>query len=58
MLGDGPNHGSPYGIRSAMALLGKNRHYEMHGIQRRHFSSTARKAGYAPTAAALAAMAP
>ncbi|MNW05468.1 hypothetical protein D3C71_2017190 [compost metagenome] len=33
-----------------MALLGKNRHYEMHGIQRRHFSSTARKAGYAPTA--------
>lgn len=28
-----------------MALLGKNRHYEMHGIQRRHFNSTAQKVG-------------
>lgn len=33
-----------------MALLGKNRHYEVHGIQRRHFNSTARKVGYAPSA--------
>ena len=33
-----------------MALLGKNRHYEMHRIQRRHFNSTARKAGLASTA--------
>lgn len=33
-----------------MALLGKNRHDEMHGIQRRHFNSTAQKVGYASTA--------
>jgi serine/threonine-protein kinase HipA len=50
VLGDGPNQWSPYEIRLAMALLGKNRHYEMHGIQRRHFNSTAQKVGFAPTA--------
>lgn len=50
VLGDGPSHWSPYEIKSAMALLGKNRHYEMHRIQRRHFNSTARKVGYASTA--------
>jgi len=33
-----------------MALLGKNRHYEMHDIQRRHFNSTAQKVGYAAIA--------
>jgi serine/threonine-protein kinase HipA len=33
-----------------MALLGKNRHYEMHSIHRRHFNSTAQKVGYAATA--------
>ena len=33
-----------------MALLGKNRHYEMQGIQRRHFNSTVQKVGYASTA--------
>lgn len=47
--GDGPNQWSPYEIKLAMALLGKNRHDEMHGIQRRHFNSTAQKVGYAPT---------
>lgn len=50
VLGDGPHQWSPYEIKLAMALLGKNRHYEMHGIQRRHFNSTAQKVGYAPTA--------
>jgi len=50
VLGDGPNQWSPYEIKLAMALLGKNRHYEMHGIQRRHFNSTAQKVGYAPNA--------
>lgn len=50
VLGDGPNHWSPYEIKLAMALLGENRHYEMHDIQRRHFNSTAQKVGYAPTA--------
>jgi serine/threonine-protein kinase HipA len=50
VLGDGPSQWSPYEIKLAMALSGKHQHYEMHGIQRRHFSSTARKVGYAPTA--------
>ena len=50
VLGDGPNQWSPYEIKLAMALLGKNRHYEMHGIQRRHFNSTAQKVGFAMTA--------
>lgn len=50
VLGDGPNQWSPREIKLAMALLGKNRHYEMHSIQRRHFDSTAQKVGYAPSA--------
>lgn len=50
VLGDGPSLWSPYGIKSAMALFGKNRHYEMHSIQRRHFNSTAQRVGYAATA--------
>ena len=44
VLGDGPNQWSPYEIKLAMALLGKNRHYEMHSILRRQ------KVGFAPTA--------
>ncbi|MFT4047975.1 MAG: hypothetical protein QM661_14970 [Solimonas sp.] len=50
VLGDGPNQWSPYEIKLAMAVLGKNRHYEMHSIQRRHFNSTAQKVGYASSA--------
>ena len=50
VLGDGPSHWSPYEIKLAMALLGKNRHYEVHGIQRRHFNSTAQRVGYASSA--------
>ncbi len=50
VLGEGPNQWSPYGIKLAMALLGKNRHYEMHAIQRRHFNTTSQKVGYASTA--------
>lgn len=50
VLGEGPNQWSPHDVKLAMALLGKNRHYAMHGIQRRHFNDTARKVGYAPTA--------
>jgi len=50
VLGDGPSQWSPYEIKLAMALLGKNRHYEVHRIQRRHFNSTAQKVGYAPNA--------
>ena len=50
VLGDGPNQWSPHEIKLAMALLGKNRHYVMHEIQRRHFNSTAQKVGYGDSA--------
>lgn len=50
VLGGGPNQWSPREIKLAMALLGKNRHYEMFGVQRRHFHGTAQKVGYAPNA--------
>ncbi|NYF20977.1 serine/threonine-protein kinase HipA [Xanthomonas sp. JAI131] len=53
VLGDGPNQWSPYDIKLAMALLGKNKHYAMYSIQRRHFSSTAQRVGYASTAEPL-----
>jgi serine/threonine-protein kinase HipA len=52
-LGDGPKQLSPHEIRLAMALLGKNRHYEIHDIQRRHFNSTARQLAYADSAEAI-----
>ena len=41
--GGGPNHWAAQDLKLAMTLLGKNRHYQMHYIQRRHFNSTARK---------------
>jgi len=49
VLGDGPHQWSSREIKLAMALLGKNKHYTMQTIQRRHFDSTAQKVGYAPT---------
>lgn len=51
--GNGPNQWSPHDIKLAMALLGKNRHYAMQGIQRRHFNSTAQQVGYGATAEPL-----
>jgi len=53
VLGEGPNLWSPQKIRLAMALLGKNKHYVMHAIQRRHFSSTARTVGFGESAEPL-----
>ncbi len=53
VLGDGPNQWTVQELKLAMALLGKNRHYHMHRIQRRHFNSTARKVGFGPNAEAL-----
>jgi serine/threonine-protein kinase HipA len=50
VLGDGPDQWSPREIKLAMALLGKSRHYQMRGIQRRHFNSTAQEVGYGPSA--------
>jgi serine/threonine-protein kinase HipA len=46
VMGDGPNQWSRRELRLAMALVGKNRHYEADRIQRRHFNSTARRYGY------------
>ncbi|MDO4231271.1 MAG: type II toxin-antitoxin system HipA family toxin [Lautropia sp.] len=51
--GEGPGQWSAHELRLAMALLGKNRHYRMLDIQRRHFSSTARKVGYGSSAEPL-----
>jgi serine/threonine-protein kinase HipA len=37
----------------SMALLGNNRHYLAHSIQRRHFNSTAKEVGYGANAEPL-----
>lgn len=50
VLGAGPNQWSPFEIKLSMALLGRNKHYLMHNIQRRHFNSTAQKVGYGESA--------
>jgi serine/threonine-protein kinase HipA len=38
--------GTPFTIKLAMALPGKNRHYRTHDIRCRHFNSTARIVNY------------
>lgn len=53
VLGDGPNKWASQDLKLAMALLGKNRHYRVHSIQRRHFNSTAKKVGYGQDAELL-----
>ena len=53
ILGDGPNQWSPRELKMAMALIGRNRHYEMARIERRHFNSTARAVGYGEDAEAI-----
>jgi len=53
VMGDGPNQWAPQEIKLAMALLGKNRHYHVHHIERRHFNNTAKKVGYGENAEAL-----
>ena len=53
VIGNGPNQWAEQEIKLAMALLGKNRHYHMHSIQRRHFNSTAKQVGYAENAETL-----
>lgn len=53
VLGEGANQWSSHDLRLAMALLGKNRHYHVQQIQRRHFNSTARKVGFGADAEAL-----
>jgi serine/threonine-protein kinase HipA len=53
VIGEGPNLWAVHDLKLAMALLGKNRHYGMHRIQRRHFNSTAKQVGYGESAEAL-----
>lgn len=53
VIGDGPNQWAARDLKLAMALLGKNRHYLMHTIQRRHFNRTAKKLGFGETAEPL-----
>jgi serine/threonine-protein kinase HipA len=53
VMGDGHNQWSPRELKLAMALVGKNRHYEAEHIQRRHFNSTAKRFGYGETAEPL-----
>lgn len=52
-LGDGPNQWAPRELKMAMALVGKNRHFEAEHIQRRHFGSTALRLGFGEDAEAL-----
>lgn len=49
-IGHGPNQWAARDVKMAMALLGKNRHYQAINIMRRHFSSTAQKVGYSDSA--------
>jgi serine/threonine-protein kinase HipA len=53
VIGDAPHQWAWHELKLAMALLGKNRHYLMHTVQRRHFNSTARKVGYGESAEPL-----
>jgi len=52
-MGAGPNQWADQEIKLAMALQGKSRHYQMHTIVRRHFSSTAKLVGYGADAEEL-----
>lgn len=53
VIGPGPNQWSERKLKLAMALLGNNRHYLAHSIQRRHFNSTAKEVGYGANAEPL-----
>lgn len=53
VIGPGPNQWAERQLKMAMALLGDNRHYLAHSIQRRHFNSTAKEVGYGPNAEPL-----
>ncbi len=53
VIGTGPSQWAAQDIKMAMALLGKNRHYQASSIMRQHFNSTAKKVGYGETAEPL-----
>ena len=53
VMGARPDQWADQEIKLAMALHGKNRHYQMHTILRRHFGSTAKQVGYGADAEQL-----
>jgi len=50
IVGRGPNKMPLQNVRMAMAALGKNKHYFLNEIQRRHFNCTAERSGIGKTA--------
>jgi serine/threonine-protein kinase HipA len=52
-VGKGPNQFNWHRAKLAMAVSGKNRHYLMEDVQRRHFNAMAVQCFYGPTAEAL-----
>lgn len=55
MLGAGPNQINPHKISLAMAVRGKNPHWKMRDVLRRHWNEVARRHGVAESADALIA---
>jgi serine/threonine-protein kinase HipA len=53
ILGDAPNQFRRHKAKLAMAVAGKNRHYKLADIQRRHFNAMAPKCGYGASAEPL-----
>jgi serine/threonine-protein kinase HipA len=53
ITGDGPGQWSWHKARLAMAVSGKNRHYLLKDIQRRHFNAMAPRCGYGESAEPL-----
>jgi serine/threonine-protein kinase HipA len=53
VMGDGPKQLSWHKAKLAMAVSGKNRHYLLKDIQRRHFNAMAPKCGHGDSAEAL-----
>jgi serine/threonine-protein kinase HipA len=53
IAGNGPNQFSWHKAKLAMAVAGKNRHYLLKDIQRRHFNAMASQCGYGDTAEPL-----
>ncbi|NMF99411.1 type II toxin-antitoxin system HipA family toxin [Aromatoleum toluolicum] len=53
VTGDEPNHLDYQKLRLAMALPGKNKHYRLRDMLRRHFNETAHRCGYGPDMEAI-----
>lgn len=53
IIGTGPNQVAWHTAKLAMAVAGKNRHYLLKDIKRRHFNAMARRCGYGASAEPL-----